>query len=309
MGKRKTKEEWIEEFIEIYGDKYLYNESVFVNGKTIIKIYCKKCEKYFLKRPDNHKQGQGCTNCVNTETGNRCRKTTENFINNAIIKHGNKFNYSEVDYTGATSDIIIKCPIHGRYLQNPRSHLKSEYGCPKCGFKNSSVIQSSNTDKFINDAVEIHGNKYDYSKVKYINAKTKVIIICPKHGEFKQTPDKHIYDKNGCPKCKSSKGESRIEKYLFDNNIKFVYQKKFIRCVHKKQLPFDFYLPDFNICIEFNGMQHYKPIKHFGGDKAFKKQKLRDSIKTKYCEDNGIKLIRIPYTDLDKIEEILKTEI
>jgi len=145
---------------------------------------------------------------------------------------------------------------------------------------------------------------------KKIKINKKVKIICKEHGEFLQTPDNHLCGK-GCPHCKSSKGENIIKKYLIENKIEFEEQKRFNECKNKYPLPFDFYLSTYNLLIEFDGEQHFKPYS-FSSDKSEQTKqnnlegiKLRDKIKTNYCLANNIKLLRISYLDKNKIEEIL----
>ena len=129
-----------------------------------------------------------------------------------------------------------------------------------------------------------------------------VKIICPEHGEFNQTPNKHLNGR-GCPKCRYSKGEKKIYSILVKKDIKFETQKKFIDCKYKRFLKFDFYIPHINTCIEFDGEQHTRPINYWGGEKEFKKTQKRDQIKNEYCEKNNIKLYRIKYNE--NIEKIL----
>ena len=160
----------------------------------------------------------------------------------------------------------------------------------------------SNTEEFIRKAKQVHKGRYDYSLVNYTRTHSKIIIICKKHGEFKQTPHKHLIG-TGCPICQESKGENKIRLFLKSNNIIFISQKKFKDCKNIQKLPFDFYLPDYNTCIEFDGIQHYKPINYFGGVKRLKYQIFCDNIKSKYCLKNNIELIRIKY-DQDIISSL-----
>ena len=131
-----------------------------------------------------------------------------------------------------------------------------------------------------------------------------MIITCQKHGDFHQTPHNHLAG-NGCPICRESKGESQIAKWLDDNNIKYIRQHRFPDCKFKLPLPFDFYLPKHNICIEYQGIQHFKPRSKFGGVKEFEKMKERDMIKVKYCNEKGISLLVISY--LDDYNRLLNT--
>jgi very-short-patch-repair endonuclease len=212
------------------------------------------------------------------------RKTTEKFIQECQKIH-KKYDYSLVEYVTNKTPVKIICNIHGVFSQIPSHHLKGS-GCPKCANDVKSI------EFFIEKSKLIHGNYYDYSKVEFKNTNNKVIIVCPKHGDFSQQP-KHHYNGAGCPYCKQSKGERDIIKYLKENNIKFISQKRFNDCRDKKPLPFDFYLPELNICIEFDGEQHFKSKSVFGGDKEFENRVRRDVIKTNYCDKTGIKLIRI----------------
>lgn len=137
--------------------------------------------------------------------------------------------------------------------------------------------------------------------------KRKIEIICNKHGSFWQLPINHLR-KTGCPTCRASKGEIEIENFLKSNNINFQFQKKFNECKNKKMLPFDFYLPEFNILIEYDGEQHYKVItwsknKH-KNEQKFIDTKYKDSIKNNFAKTNNIKLIRIKYNE--SIEDKLK---
>jgi very-short-patch-repair endonuclease len=152
----------------------------------------------------------------------------------------------------------------------------------------------------------VHDNKYNYSKVNYKSAIFKIIITCPTHGDFKQTFNSHLRG-SGCPRCSDSKGEKKIRKLLKSNDIIFIHQYKFNNCKNVRPLPFDFYLPDYNVCIEYNGKQHYEPIKHFGGKKQLIYIQKNDKIKQEFCEKEGIKLITVKYNE--DIEERLTEEL
>jgi hypothetical protein len=168
-----------------------------------------------------------------------------------------------------------------------KDHYNSN-GCPYCSGK------KMNTDLFIKKSKKIHNNFYDYSKVDYKKSLEQVTIFCPIHGSFKQKPNIHLGG-HGCPVCKSSRGEKEIIKLLDENNVEYKYQKIFKKCRHILPLPFDFYLPMYNVCIEYNGIQHYKMIEYFGGEDSFKMRKKRDTIKKDFCKNNKIKFRIITY--------------
>jgi hypothetical protein len=235
----------------------------------------------------------------------------EQFINKAKDKHNNYYDYSLVKYINATTKVQIICPKHGVFEQQPNNHLFGQR-CIKCMGDSVRKARISNTEDFIEKSKKIHGNKYDYSLVKYKTGKDKVIIICPFHGEFLQTPFAHSSPsmKQGCPYCNVSKGEDEIEKYLIKNNIEYKNQYTFVDCINpktSKKLPFDFYLPKHNILIEYQGEQHYKKTGYFekkcGGLEGLQ---YRDNIKKEYCQKNSIKFIEISYKDFNNIKKILK---
>ena len=241
-------------------------------------------------------KGQGCIKCRNVEQSS----TTEEFIQRAKLVHQNKYDYSLTNYINVRTKVKIICKEHGVFEQMPNSHLKG-IGCSKCRDKK----QSSTAEEFIRKAKLIHQNKYDYSLVEYIGAKIKVKIICKEHGVFEQMPNNHLSGR-GCPICKSSKGEEDIYFFLTENNIKFEREKKFKEL---GKFRFDFYLPNLNTIIEFDGEQHFKVNNFFGGEEGFRKRKQSDRIKNQYCEDNNINLLRIPYTEINNINNILKQTI
>jgi very-short-patch-repair endonuclease len=236
---------------------------------------------------------------------------TKTFIRKALKIHGDRYDYSNVIYIKAISDVEIICRVesHKPFLQPPHTHLQG-HGCRECAFEKLSKLYKMTKEEFIKESNEKHGvGTYDYSKVVYVYNHTKVIIICPKHGEFPQTPNSHTQN-HGCPKCNNYKGEIIVRKFLIENKIKFEEQKRFNDCRNIKPLPFDFYIPQYNLCIEFDGEQHFIPHA-FNSRKETEERKLenlkivqfRDQIKNDYCKNNGINLLRIRYDE--NVEEKL----
>jgi hypothetical protein len=224
---------------------------------------------------------------------------TIKFITKAKTIHHNKYNYEKTNYINAKTKVEIICSIHGSFFQIPRFHVRKTQptSCPHC---NGGIPRSQ--EYFIKKSIIVHNNKYDYSKVQYINWKTKVCIICPEHGEFDQQPNNHMFGQ-GCPHCKSSQGERKIQMWLNNNNINYICQKTFNNCKGKRRtLPFDFYLPEYNICIEFQGEQHFRPA---FGIKSFKNIQQTDYIKEQYCLQNNIKLLKINWDQEKNINQFL----
>jgi len=303
---KSTTKEFIEKAKKIHENKYDYSKVEYINNKTKIKIIC-FIHGEFEQKPLNHLEGNGCPKCGIKKSGEeKILKTKNSFIKKSQKIHNKKYDYSKVNYIGNKNKIKIICPEHGEFEQLPFSHLRG-HGCPKCANIIISNKIKSNTNDFIEKAKQVHNNKYNYCLIDYKNAITKVKIICPKHGEFQQEANSHLQGR-GCPKCFLSTGEKIISKFLDENNIKYILQKKYNGCKFKRPLLFDSFLPDYNCCIEYDGIQHFKPIKRFGGEIGFKRTEKNDKIKNDYCKNNGIKLIRISYTMKNKIEKILKKE-
>ena len=278
---------------KIHGDKYDYSLVNYKNNDTKVKIIC-PIHGIFDQIP-HHTKGSGCKKCMDDDK----KLNTQMFIERSKKLHNNKYDYSLVDYKRSHNKIKIICPIHGEFEQNPCDHINACRGCPKCG-----GTKKSNTTDFIEKAKKIYRDKYDYSLVDYTLCTNKIKIICKKHGEFEISPTNHLSGK-GCPICNQSKGENLIMNFLSDNNIKYIPQKTFEGCKNKKLLPFDFYLPDYNLCIEYDGVQHFETNIRFGGDEEFIKRINNDKIKTDFCENNNIKLLRIKYND-NIIEKLKK---
>lgn len=229
--------------------------------------------------------------------------TTEEFIIKAIGKHGLIYQYTKVEYERSNEKVLITCSLHGDFSQSARNHLQGK-GCPKCKGVSTGDRLRSNTEDFINKAVVVHNNIYEYNKVHYINNTTPIIITCLQHKGFLQSPNNHLQGQ-GCPKCKESKGEKTIRRYLELNCIYFEQEKRFDDCRDKNPLPFDFYIPSENTLIEFQGRQHYVMVDFFGGQKGFDKQQKHDGIKRDYCKLKGVRLLEIPFTSVNKIDIIL----
>ena len=233
------------------------------------------------------------------------RLTNEEFINKANSVHDDKYDYTLCVYKNKRTKVHIICETHGSFYQTPDSHVNQKSGCPKCGISNGGRL---NNDSFILKAKSVHGDKYGYKLVKYTYIKNKVEIECKKHGIFIQSPNDH-FNGCGCPSCSESKGEKEIREYLINSNVIFESQKKFEKCKNQNYLPYDFYLPNNNLLIEFDGEQHFKSYKIFGGEKGFKLRQKNDMIKSNFAKNYDIELLRIPYYEKNNIKNILKQKI
>lgn len=218
-GFNKTAEDFINEARAIHGDRYDYSKTKYINSNTKVIITCRE-HGDFSQMPTSHLSGTGCRTC----THNRL-VDTEEFIRKARLVHGDKYDYSKVKYVHNQKEVIIICPIHGEFKQRPAGHIQGA-GCKKCGLNMLRNHFSHNTKIFIEKARKVHGDKYDYSKVEYVNSSTKVIIICPEHGEWTTKPSNHLNSKN-CPKCqgRNKTTEEFIEEAKKVHGDKYDYSK------------------------------------------------------------------------------------
>lgn len=237
------------------------------------------------------------------------KRTLPQFITQSNEAHNNTFDYSSVIYVDDNTKVDVICKVHGSFKVTPTNHLHLKSGCPDCWTEKRKTLHKKSLNDFINQSNAIHNNFYDYSKVMYVNNNTKIEIVCPKHGSFLQQPNVHTDQKCGCPVCNKSKGEKAVFDWLEKHDIKFQQQKKFDDCRYKNQLSFDFFLPDRNLLIEYNGIQHYRnvPLLKYSNDQ-FENIQIRDKIKKKYVKEKGLKLLTIPYTCKD-IESLLNSKL
>lgn len=205
MVKRKTKKEFVLNARAVHGEKYVYSKTAYIDSKTKVTITCPE-HGDFSQVPSSHLAGNGCNECGRKKTTEALKKSTEDFIKKARKVHGQKYDYSQVEYTNAHQKIIIICVEHGTFEQSPSKHIngKSPRGCPVCGRQKLSFKQRGTLAEFIEKASKVHNGRYDYSEVNYVTARVKVAIRCrePDHGIFYQTPDGHVGKKaSGCPRC------------------------------------------------------------------------------------------------------------
>ena len=260
-------EKFIKKCINKFGDKFDYTKINYINSLTKIEIKCNEHNNYFQQVPSEHLRGKnGCNLCQKKSTKNIIEKLPKNknkiLTNNEFIKrsvniHGDKYDYSLVNYIDSKIKVQIICPEHGMFEQAPASHIRGK-SCSLCANKKRKKVLSCNNDEFINKAILSHGDKYDYSLVNYENSFTKIKIICPKHGIFEQLPYDHIA-KHGCNKCSSSisSGEKEINEFLIQNGLNTITSSMSI--IKPNQI--DIFIPSHNIAIEYNGLYWHNETK------------------------------------------------
>ena len=249
--KKLSTEEWIQKAKKVHGDKYDYSKVKYYNAHTKVCIIC-PIHGEFWQTPASHLMGNACPKC-----GGKTKLNTDKFIHRAKEIHGEKYDYSKVEYINATTKVCIICPIHGEFWQTPAKHLSGK-GCKKCGIERINASNRLTTEEFIRRAKEIHGEKYDYSKTNYIDAKTKVTIICPIHGEFVQNPVSHLHGGHGCRIC------AKQEPYTTNSFIKKACE------VHGKKYDYSkvkYVNSNIKVCIicPEHGEFFQRPSTHLGG--------------------------------------------
>lgn len=288
MSKVITTEMFIERAKKVHGNFYGYDRAVYRGQNEKIIITC-PIHGDFETTPVRHWGGCKCAKCQ----GVRPQMTTDEFICEAKRVHGDKYDYSKVDYKNAKEKVEVICPKHGSFWVTPNNHVSKKSGCPECSFRKKSL----SNDEFIRKAETIHGKIYDYSKVKYVNALTRVEIICPIHGSFFTTPHIHLSkSKKGCPKCgrRLSKGELAMRKFV-EKYVEVDANNRSI--LNGREL--DIYVPSKNLAIEFNGLFWHSEK----GNYNTIVEKCDD------CEKLGMRLINIFEDEWKDKEQVVKSLI
>lgn len=224
--RRKTLEQFINEAKIIHGSTYDYSKTTYINDHTKVIIICQK-HGNFLQQPTCHLKGNGCKKCATEQYAKERTFTLNEFIERANIIHDFKYNYEKVKYFDSQTKVIIICNVHGEFIQLPNGHLQGR-GCKKCGRFTTGTHLRKSKDDFIIEANNIHKNKYKYDLVKYVTCKIPVIIICPEHGKFEQTPSDHLSSR-GCNECgKKQRALSQtFSKQDFINKANCVHNNKY----------------------------------------------------------------------------------
>lgn len=296
-NRRKTHEQYVQELI----DKNIPIDPLeeYVNCKTNILHKCKICGYMWDTKPCTILAGCGCPICGIDESRKIRMKTHNEYV---VELFENNPNLEVVEqYNGNHNPIKHYCKKHKTEFNIRPSDALNGHGCNKCHIEKIKNANTKTHDCYEYELIEKNINIKAIGV--YIDASTKIMHHCLKCGcEWFATPNS-ILRGSGCPKCNESRGEKNIRNYLHTHNIDYISQYTFCDCKDKKALPFDFYLPELNVCIEYDGEQHVRSIDFFGGNDGLKKRQLHDQIKTDYCKINNIPLLRIMYNE--NIEEKL----
>lgn len=307
--KKLTTEDFKNRSILKHDGKYTYPNAVYVDRRTEICITC-PVHGDFWQDAGSHMYGRGCPKCGDSRKGGKL-----SYSNQLIDEKLKDKNFQRIgNLVNGSTPLLWKCKISTcefEWKTSPRNIFNRNSGCPKCSGK--ARITDEDIDEILaseNRKIKRIGNKIDgmSSKIEWF------CLVCEK--PFKAAPSHIIYMKTGCTRCKLSHGEIKIENFLEEHNIEFDKQKRFKECRRILPLPFDFYLPELNVCIEFDGEHHHGPYRFLKNikskeesEKMYELQKIKDEIKDKFCHDNGIELIRIHCHDSNNIDEILTEKL
>ena len=294
-----------------YGDYYDYSRVIYEAHNKVVSIGCPN-HGYFDISPDTFLRGVkgypqiGCPEC------GKIKKFQDTFLERAYKKHAGKYEYPNIPKS-AEDRVFIRCKIHGFFEQTARQHLYG-HGCPDCAENGQRRVEIRKKE-FIEKSKARYGNLFDYSNVRYVNKNTPVLLHCNKHNyDFYAVPDNHIRRNSGCPYCNDSTGEIEVRLVLERLHIPFKAEYNIPnenpQC-RRSVLRVDFWLPDHNTIVEFQGEQHFMNIPHFYLTKewTFEDQQIRDQTLRDYCTKHNIHLIEIRYDQTDNIEKILKCEL
>ncbi|MFE0341661.1 hypothetical protein P5618_015020 [Priestia megaterium] len=298
---KKTTEIFKEEVFYLVGDEYKVLGE-YTTARIKIKLQHVTCNYEFEVTPDSFLRGSRCAKCARNlkRTTKEFKEKVYRLVEDEYIVLG--------EYLNTNARIKMKHNKCGYEYEVMPAHFLNNRRCPKCKYENFHRRYKKTKKKFEEEVYNLVGDEFTVVG-EYVNAKTKVKLRHNECGYEWEAVPKGFLDGNRCPRCKESKGEKAIGKYLAINNIKYEIQYKFIDCVHEKRLPFDvavFKGDSIIMLIEYDGGQHFKPVDWFGGQKAFELTRTRDRIKEEYCKKKKIPLLRIPYWEFNNIEKILK---
>lgn len=294
-----TTEKFVEKAKEIHCNFYDYSNTVYVKYKQKVKITC-PIHGDFEQTPSHHLNGEGCPKCRYLKSASSKRRNLENVISLANEKHNSKYDYSLItEYKNDRIKYPIICNKHGVFYQSFNNHICANQGCPICGKDKNAELKRYSTEDFIKLANNIHDNFYSYDKTNYVSSDKKVIITCPKHGDFEQKPSNHI-NGQGCPKCFILKShiENEVLTYVKSLTTNEVIEND-RSVLNGKEI--DIYLPQNKIGIEINGL-----IWH---SEKFDIEPSYHLEKTKQCLLNCIKLIHIFEDEWNTKKNVIKSRL
>ena len=293
----KPHEQFVEEVRNINPDITVVG--TYKNSTTKIEFRCKEGHKW-ITTPNNVLSGSICLTCANIQSSLRQRKSQEQFVEEVRNLHPDITVVGE--YVNSNTKIEFMCS-KGHIWKTAPCNILSGCSCPICKGGKISAKKTKSHEQFVNELFQINPNILVLGEYK--SAFTKIKTKCNKCEHEWESMPCNLLAGCGCPKCATSKGEKLIEEYLKQHDIIFETQKRFKDCVDQRPLPFDFYLPEYNVLIEYQGAQHYMATRRMGDEEGLIYRQKHDCIKREYCRTKKINLLEIPYTKFNHVSEIL----
>lgn len=292
MSRKKTHEEYVKQVYEINPNIDVIG--MYINYNTKVKHRCKIDGYEWFAFPGNILRGHGCSECMKKMLHYKFAKTNDDYVRE--VANVNPDIEVLEEYINTNTPILHRCKKHDVTWCASPLHILQGSGCIRCKGEKiyNNKVKSIEVYKY---EVAQKINNIEVISEHYINARTPILHKCTVCGCIWNVSPDNILRGYGCPECNLSKGENKIKDYLVKHNISYIPQYRFDNCKNIHSLPFDFYLPNYNLCIEYDGIQHFEPIEYFGGELAFNETVIRDSIKTNYCLLNDICLLRIRYDE------------
>ena len=290
--------EYIRRCVVVHKGKFNYDKTVYTGSFNKVIITCPH-HGDFETRANIHLSGSDCPDCAALTFVEKVKYTRDEFIEQAVLIHGSKYQYHKVEYRHTNIHITITCPKHGDFLQTPHRHLRGD-GCPDCGKEVRREATTKTPEQrlaeFLPRAKEQHGELYDYSVSEPFDRYSKVAIRCRKHGVFYQDPWLHISGA-GCPRCSESKGERTIANILDVYRIEYIREYK----IDGYKFKYDFYLPDLDTYIEFHGRQHFEFNEFFHRDESdLERIRRYDQIKVSIVRGLSAQFWEFTHVDLNE---------
>lgn len=277
----------------------------YTNATTKVEVKCALCGKEWGMLPNNIYRGKGCKCQVGFKNSQKQRLTQDEFFVRASKILGNEYEILG-EYQGWDEHVALVHKTCGHKWSPSAGSILNGRKCPICRYTTVAEKRRSTRERISKMISECGDGSYELIG-DYKDRREKV---CIKHNvcghKFFMTPN-HFLEGSRCTYCFSSKGEKEVADFLSNNNLQYITQKCFDGCFYKNHLRFDFYVPKLNICIEYDGQQHFREVSLYGDKEGLKGIQARDNIKNKFCENNGIQLIRIRYDE--SVSDILKTKL
>lgn len=303
-GKKKTHEEFVRQVHEKHPEFIILGK--YEGAFSKVEVLCVKCGTRFYSSGTRLSSGKGCKVCQYIS-----QKLSNEEINSRLKKNNPNIEIIDGVYETQRSKLKFRCKIDGcEWITTSGDIISGRRGCPECKKRALRELYLDSHENFISKIEKINPDIKILSKYEGTSSPVKCkCLICD--FEWETISANLLYNKSGCPNCSSSKGERKLKRILDEYHIQYIPQKSFKdnKSPKGRIMPYDFFLPEYNLLIEYQGKQHFISQDFFGGDEIFEYQKLKDKLKKAYAETNNYNYLEISYKEYDNIKEILFNKI